>query len=222
MSRLHVAVAAIVNQHNEVLLALRPKHVHQGGLWEFPGGKLEPGETVVEALKRELREELGIEADAMSPLIQVQHDYADRSVLLDVWEIHSYRGEARGVEAQPISWQPIDQLQCSMFPAANRAIIQALQLPHQYMITGHFDGLDDFQHRLERALGEFPKMVQLRAKHISDSRLYAQLAQRAYDICEARGSRLLLNTPVASFGELPAHGLHLSSRALFEHQQRPV
>jgi len=222
MSPVHVAVAAIVNADNEVLVARRPDHVHQGGLWEFPGGKLEPGEDVTEALHREIQEELGIDIGRMSPLIQLQHDYGDKSVLLDVWRVQDFQGEASGMEGQPIAWQKIDQLQSSRFPAANRGIIRALQLPDRYMITGQFSDLNDFQQTLERALQNGIRLVQLRAKHITDSNQFIQLAALAKEACASHGAQLLLNTSIELFSKCDAHGLHLSSHALSAQVERPV
>lgn len=222
MSHVHVAVAAIVNNDDEVLLAKRPDHVHQGGLWEFPGGKLETGEQVIQALQREIKEELGIDISHASPLIQVYHDYADKSVLLDVWRVVAYQGEARGMEGQPIVWQKISQLQYSQFPAANKAIIQALQLPQQYMITGDFNDLDDFRRRLDQALLNGNKIVQLRAKSIVEAGPFLELAGIAHQICESRQARLLLNTSPQLFQRCHADGLHLSSQALLACERRPV
>ncbi|HHL45917.1 MAG TPA: NUDIX domain-containing protein, partial [Gammaproteobacteria bacterium] len=88
----HVAVAVIVNGQGEVLIARRPDHLYQGGLWEFPGGKLEPGERVTQALSRELDEELGITVESSGPLIRVHHHYPRWPVLLDVWRVERYRG----------------------------------------------------------------------------------------------------------------------------------
>ena len=88
-----------------MLIALRAEESHQGGLWEFPGGKVEPGESVEQALTREFEEELGIEVHSCTPFIQIRHDYTDKSVLLDVWNIESFSGAPRGREGQPIEWR---------------------------------------------------------------------------------------------------------------------
>mgnify|MGYP000031044825 CR=1 FL=1 len=85
--RVQVVAAVIRAPDGRVLLAQRPQHKHQGGLWEFPGGKVEPGETEVVALQRELQEELGLRAETLSPLIRIQHDYPDKSVELSVWQV---------------------------------------------------------------------------------------------------------------------------------------
>jgi 8-oxo-dGTP diphosphatase len=126
---IHVAVGVLLDVQGRVLVTRRPATAHQGGLWEFPGGKLEPGETVQAALVRELREELGIEVLAARPLLQVRHAYSDRRVLLDVWRIESYHGHPSSVEGQPLDWLLPEQLTERAFPAADRPIIAALRLP---------------------------------------------------------------------------------------------
>jgi 8-oxo-dGTP diphosphatase len=128
VGRVHVAVGVIVDADGQrVLLAKRPAHVHQGDLWEFPGGKVEPGETSSQALARELREELAIEVVCCSPLLEVAHDYADKSVLLEVWQISRFTGQAQGSEGQLLRWAAIENLHQFTFPAANRRIVAQLQ-----------------------------------------------------------------------------------------------
>lgn len=124
---IHVAVATIVNADNEVLLALRQAHQHLGNLWEFPGGKVEAGETVYDALKREILEELAITVITAKPLLTVSHDYDDRSVLLDVWHVDKFDGTPHGQEGQRLQWCAIADLVNIDFPSANVPIISALQ-----------------------------------------------------------------------------------------------
>ena len=123
----HVAVAAIINTNEEVLLSLRQSHQHQGGLWEFPGGKVECGEAVVDALQREIDEELGLTITQAQPLIKVPYDYDDKSVLLDVWQVEQFDGIPQGQEGQTLRWCAISELIAGDFPAANVPIIAALQ-----------------------------------------------------------------------------------------------
>lgn len=124
---IHVAVGIIVDPTGAVLVARRPEHVHQGGLWEFPGGKVEAGETVEAALRRELREELGIELGVAEPLLKVHHAYPDKIVLLDTWWVTAYAGEPCGREGQPLAWmQPADLIE-SVFPDADAPIIAQLR-----------------------------------------------------------------------------------------------
>lgn len=129
MPIVHVAVGVVLNTNNQVLISLRADHLHQGSLWEFPGGKVEADETVQQALVRELQEELAIEVDvnACSPLIKIEHDYGDKKVLLDVWVVNAFVGEPKSVEGQPLEWVPVNLLKEYAFPVANQAIITSLQ-----------------------------------------------------------------------------------------------
>jgi 8-oxo-dGTP diphosphatase len=130
MSVVHVVAAVIVSDDKRILLAKRPDHVHKGGLWEFPGGKLESGETSAQALSRELEEELAISVLEAAPLLKIQHDYPEKSVLLDVWQVTKFSGRAKGNEGQPIVWVKADELKEYQFPEANQPIIDELLKPH--------------------------------------------------------------------------------------------
>ena len=127
MNEVHVAVGVILDAQHRVLIARRAQDAHQGGLWEFPGGKLETGESVIEGLARELREELGIEIGRTSPLLEVRHDYGDKAVRLDVHVVWEFTGDARGLEEQPLAWSVIGDLDNYRFPAANVPIVDAVR-----------------------------------------------------------------------------------------------
>jgi len=126
MKRVHVAAGVIRDDAGNILIAKRPDHLHQGGLWEFPGGKVDAGETVERALARELLEELGITPTVISPLLEVRHDYPDKSVLLDVWNVTGFDGQPHGREGQAIEWVLQERLQDYEFPQANRPIIDRI------------------------------------------------------------------------------------------------
>lgn len=127
MKQILVAAAAILNPQGQLLIAKRPDDKHQGGLWEFPGGKVEANEMVETALKRELLEEIGIEIVKCEPLVRIEHDYIDKSVVLDVWVVSSFSGEASGLEGQPIEWINPVEMDSYQFPEANLPIIAALK-----------------------------------------------------------------------------------------------
>ena len=127
MSLVHVAVGVILDADNRILIARRNSDAHQGGLWEFPGGKVEALETLQVAMARELREELGIDIGALSPLLEVRHDYGDKQVLLDVHVVRDFTGEAEGREGQPLRWVTVAELHQFEFPAANVPIVEAVQ-----------------------------------------------------------------------------------------------
>ncbi len=217
---LHVAVAAIVDDAQRVLLARRPDHVHQGGLWEFPGGKCEPGESVQAALAREIYEELGIRIGARRPLIRVPHRYPDRSVLLDVWLINTFEGQPHGRESQTVEWVAIDELDDRAFPAANLPIIRALQLPSAYLITPEpGDDHETFLAQLQRRLDEGIRLVQLRAKGLDDVS-YRSLAEQVIETCRQSGARVLLNAEASLAMQLGADGIQLSSQRLQQTSER--
>lgn len=218
----HVAVAVIVNDKNQVLIAKRADDAHQGGLWEFPGGKVEAGETVEQALIREIKEELNIVVIDSVALTKIKHNYKDKTVVLDVRFIKEYKNEPVGAEDQAIKWEDIVGLKSESFPAANKNIIAALQLPDIYMITGKFDSKDDFKEKLNNALSHGRRIVQLRCKDISDSKQYLELSAIAKSICEKFNTKLLLNTTVDNFNESRADGLNLNSHAVFEYKTRPI
>ncbi|MDZ4262606.1 MAG: Nudix family hydrolase [Pseudomonadota bacterium] len=221
MRSIHVVAGVIVNQAGEVLLALRPKEKHQGGLWEFPGGKVELGEAALAALKRELQEELGIAVTQARPLIRVQHSYPDKAVLLDVWRVEAFDGVAHGREGQAVEWVAPEQLPLRAFPAANHPIVTAARLPERYLITPEPEQQDAFLQQLELALQGGIRLVQLRAKTL-DEAAYRSLAAAAVALCQRYQARLLLNAAPQVALELGADGVHLSSQRLLALEARPA
>lgn len=212
--QIHVAVG-IVRRDGEVLLARRPDDAHQGGRLEFPGGKVESQESAPQALQRELAEEIGIEASAddMFPLIRVTHDYGDKSVFLDVYEVSEFSGEPHGAEGQSIEWQAVTDLNPEAFPDANGPIIQAVQLSDTVHITGEaWSGesvLSTLRDKLEEAC---PDTVLLRAPWLSREH-YAERARALVPICEELGIRLLLHGEPSALKDCPeADGIHLPWR----------
>ncbi|MCM2971049.1 Nudix family hydrolase [Larsenimonas suaedae] len=218
----HVAAAAIYNDQGQVLLARRPSIADQGGLWEFPGGKLEVYETGLEALKRELKEELGIAVERAQPLIRVHYEYPDKFVLLDVWEVRGYTGSPYGREGQAVRWVDIDKLFSYPFPPANVPIIRAVGLPHAYVITDETDDDEAFEAMLSHALqNRGGLLVQLRAKSLEQSH-FVERAQKALSLCRAHGARLILNGSAELLEHVDADGIHLTSDDLMAATERPV
>jgi len=126
MNKIRVAVAVVINSENKVLIAKRHQHLHQGGKWEFPGGKVEKAELVQDALIRELKEEVDINVHSSRPLMVLDYDYGDKFVSLDVWIVKDFEGDARGAEQQEIRWIDIALLNEFNFPAANQPIVDSL------------------------------------------------------------------------------------------------
>ena len=217
MNIVHVAVAVIKNRQGQFFIAQRPKRSHQGGLWEFPGGKIESNETVLDALNRELFEEVGITFSQASPLIRIHHHYDDKSVLLDVWCVDEYSGKALGKEGQKTCWIKPDEFYLYDFPVANLPIIQAIQLPNKYMITGAFKGETELLTRVKSALVNGIKLIQFRAHDLVQG-IYFEYAEKIFSLCQEENARLLLNTSVENYinyqAEKFSHGLHLNTKEI--------
>lgn len=218
-----VAAAAVFDGEGRVLITRRADNAHQGGLWEFPGGKLEAGEDARSALQRELVEEVGIHITRARPLIRVRHDYPDKPVQLDVWRVDGFEGEAHGREGQPLQWVAPESLGEYNFPTANAPIVRAVQLPDAYLITPDLGDTPpaDFLRHLALRLQAGIRLVQLRAKSLDEGE-YLQLAREAAALCHRYGARLLLNADAAQVAAAGADGVHLSSGALRRCEARPL
>lgn len=118
-----------------MLIAQRPAGTHLAGGWEFPGGKLEPGEERRAGLARELHEELGVRIGAPRPLMRVRHAYPTREILLDMWVVKSYSGEPQGLDGQALRWCPQDELASANLLPADKPIVRALRLPDRLTQT---------------------------------------------------------------------------------------
>ncbi|MBO1518202.1 8-oxo-dGTP diphosphatase MutT [Oceanisphaera pacifica] len=124
-----VAVGVIENATGDIFICRRGASQHQANKWEFPGGKVEAGETVEQALTRELAEEVGITVERCQPLMQLEHDYGDKQVKLAIHKVTAFSGEPRGLEGQPSRWVPVSKLAQYDFPEANGPIVEKLTAP---------------------------------------------------------------------------------------------
>ncbi len=127
-SRIHVAVGVLIDAKDCVLLTRRLKGTHLAGYWEFPGGKVEAGESVQTALARELQEELGTKIGKTVPLMTVSHDYGEKQVLLDVHQVKDWDGEPHGAEGQPLAWVDAASLNEFQVPEANAEIMSRVKV----------------------------------------------------------------------------------------------
>ncbi|WP_455207569.1 Nudix family hydrolase [Kaarinaea lacus] len=219
---IHVAVAVIRNLAGDVFITLRPDYVHQGGFWEFPGGKVEAGESVFDALLREIHEENGIDILRATSLIKIPFRYPDKHVLLDVWEVQEFRGTAHGKEGQAFQWVSADKLDQFTFPAANKAIITAVQLPAEYLITPTPDETTaSFLEQLEQRLADGIELLQLRAKHLASDD-FVLLAKDVVGLCHRYHAKVLLNHDPKILSEVSADGIHLTAQRLMQLRDRPI
>jgi len=220
-----LVVAAVIWREGRILIAERAAHLHQGGLWEFPGGKVEAGEAVAAALVRELQEELGITPTVFSPLIRIAHDYPDKSVCLEVWNVTGFEGEPHGCEGQPIRWVTPDELPQFAFPVANRPIVTAARLPDRYLITpDELSAPNPAAARrdwLAARLAQGAALVVFRAPSLSPQ-AYQEEAVELLQQCRVAGARLMLHGHPDVLSHVPADGLHLPARYLSRLETRPV
>lgn len=223
---IHVVAGALIDADGRVLLAQRPPGKHLAGYWEFPGGKVEPGESAQDALRRELREEIGVEVESAEPLIRVPWHYGEKSILLDAYVVRGFRGEPASGEGQALRWVPLDALDRREMPPADHPVITALQLPDVYLITpepqvGSEGEREAFLARLQSALDRGIRLVQLRAKQLPREVL-RELALAAQARVRAAGARMLLNGDIELVRELGLDGVHLSSAQLASLSERPL
>jgi 8-oxo-dGTP diphosphatase len=123
---IHVLVGVIEDARGRVLVNRRVAGTHMAGFWEFPGGKRQADESRIDALRRELREELGIDVQSAKPYLEIEHDYGDRHVLLDVWTVTAYEGEPEPVERQELRWVEVAGLDDIGLLPADRPLVEAL------------------------------------------------------------------------------------------------
>lgn len=220
-SLVHVAVGVVLNSNDQVLVSRRHEDSHQGGLWEFPGGKVEQGETVPDALRRELSEELGLNVEFAVGLCKIRYDYPDKSVLLDVWRVCQFSGQARGLEGQPLVWRDPADLAEADFPAANIPIIRRLKLPFWMAITPQMQSLQELDAQLDQYFQNKVSVIQLRQKTLAAND-YLQWFEHAARRCQEKGVRLLFNHDQADYPIDCGGGRHLSARQLLRTSTRPV
>ncbi|MCK5916946.1 MAG: Nudix family hydrolase [Cocleimonas sp.] len=215
---LHVVVAVIQDKKGQILIAQRDTKKHQGGKWEFPGGKVEQGESAQHALVREINEELGIQIESATPLIQIHHHYTELSVFLDVYTVNTWRGEAYGKEGQPMRWIGLNDINHYSFPAANTPILQALSLPDTCLITPEIKDEAEFRQGILRYLDRGQTLIQFRAKTLT-THAYINRATWLIKQCKAYETSLVLNSPPSQLDF--ANGLHLTSSQLLALKSRP-
>lgn len=217
-----VAAAVLQRPDGAFLLARRPAGKIWAGYWEFPGGKVEPGETPRDALVRELREELGIAVQTAYPWLTRVFAYPHATVRLSFFRVTAWDGEPHPYEGQQFAWQHPGGVAVEPVLPANAPILRALELPDLYAISNAAElGVDTFLARLRSRLEAGLRLVQLREKDISRNEL-RELALSVAALTRACGAKLLLNGDVALAQEVGAAGVQLTSTQLAELQQRPA
>jgi len=217
-----VAAAVLLGPDGRVLLAQRLPGTPYAGFWEFPGGKVESGETAREALARELREELGIEVVRAAPWLVQRYLYPHAHVELNFFRVFAWRGEPHGCDGQAIAWQGPGAFDVAPLLPANAAILRALDLPLVYGISMADElGEERLLERARRAFAAGLRLVQLREKSWPIGRV-RRFAERLLPLARAAGARVLLNGEAATARELGCEGVHWPSAILLAARERPV
>lgn len=220
---MHVMAGVMFDTEGRVLLAQRPPGKHLAGLWEFPGGKLDPGEEPLAGLARELHEELGITLQRAEPLIRVPCHYADRELLLDTWRVEQWKDTPQSREGQALQWLQPAHVDPAILTLADRAILQALRLPARYPITPGDVSPDQrgpWFARIGRAIERGEPMLQLRLP-LWPRELVRELAAALLPLARRHGTQLVLNGDIEGAHSLGI-GVHLKSAQLSVLSERPL
>ncbi len=216
-----VSVAVMVRGDGQVLLARRPASKVYAGYWEFPGGKVEPGETDGEALAREIQEELGVEITRAWPWVTQVYAYPHATVRLKFFRVTGWTGEPRAKEHDAIIWQPPGAIDLEPLLPANGPVLRGLTLPHEYAISDASSlGEEAFAARLQARFSAGLRLLQVREIDWPRERM-ASLVRRAIELGRPHGARVLVNNDIALAHHSGAHGVHLTARQLSALGTRP-
>ena len=217
-----VVAAVIERPDGRFLLAQRPAGKVYAGYWEFPGGKVEPGEPLAAAIARELHEELGIEVEIADPWIVRIYTYPHAKVRLNFFRVRAWHGEPHGKEQQQLAWQHASTLDVAPLLPANAPVLRALQLPFEYAIT-HAGEMGEAQQlrALDERLAQGLRLIQVREKSMRAPAL-EHFAQSVLARTRPHGAIVLINSDAELAQRLGADGVHLTAAQLAPLERRPA
>lgn len=217
----HAAVAVLMREDGMVLLGNRPEGKAWAGWWEFPGGKIEAGEVPVDALQRELDEELGVHATEVYPWLVRTFDYPEKTVKLHFFIVKAWQGEPVGREGQQLSWQNPACLTVEPMLPANTPILSALSLPSVYAISNLQEmGEVPFFKALETQLKSGLRLIQVREKQLHGTDLIT-FSKKVIAFAHQYGARVMMNASLEDVLSAGADGIHLNSHALMNLLEKP-
>jgi len=223
MTPIHVVAGVLRDREGRVLVAERPAGKHLAGYWEFPGGKSDAGEAPLDALRRELHEEIGVDIESARPLISVPWTYPEKRIVLDAWLVDEYAGTPHAREAQALQWIEVDALRKLPMPPADVPIVNALRLPDRYLITPSFAPSESraLLDGIERACAAGFRLIQFRQPTWAPDEI-VRAAREANAICAHHGAALMINASWIIAERLGLAGVHVPARIAAALDLRPI
>ena len=218
---IEVATAVILRPDGSFLLACRPEGKPYAGYWEFPGGKVEPGESFRQTLDRELQEELGIQVLSANPWMTREFSYEHATVRLHFYRVVAWYGEPRGREGQILAWQLAHDVTVSPLLPANAPILRALQLPSVYAITNAAEiGSQNCLQNLEQAIKSGLRLIQVREKQMAPNQFHT-FSKDVIQLAHTYQAEVLINEDMELARDIKADGVHLTASQLMSMTSRP-
>ena len=217
---IEASVGIIFNESFQLLMAERPQSKTWSGWWEFPGGKIEKGETPLEALKRELKEEIGISVIDAEKWIVRKYAYEDYEVILHFYKVTQWSGNIEAKEEQKISWVLPDNNVVSPILPANDLIFKAISLPDIYAITNAYEYSGNFLNKVEQKLNNGLGLIQIREKAISKN-AFIELTKEIIQMAGNFDAKVMINSDINLAYKLNADGVHLNSSLLHSLSEIP-
>jgi len=210
---IEASVGIISNQSSQLLMAERPQSKTWSGWWEFPGGKIEAGESSLQALCRELKEEIGITVVNAEKWIVRKYSYTKYNVTLHFYKVTEWSGDIEARELQKLSWVIPNEQKVTPILPANKLILKAISLPNIYAITNAFEYSGNFLEQVKKKLNDGVKLIQLREKALSKYD-YIELSKKIITIAKNFNAKVLINSDIELANKLNADGIHLNSSLL--------
>jgi len=218
---INVSVAVLINADNQVLLAQRPPPKSWEGWWEFPGGKIEKNETPVEAMYREIYEEIGVKIKQFTKWVTRKYSYGSNDVTLHFFKVHKWEGEVTSREKQKLVWTYLQKPKVAPILSANQFIQKAFNLPKYYAITNLSETSKKvFLNQLQQKINDGLEMVQVREKNISFNE-FKNFSKEVIEICKPKSVKVIINSDVNLAYEIKADGVHLTSKELLSIKKIP-
>lgn len=216
-----VSVAILINSKNQVLLAKRPPLKSWEGWWEFPGGKMEKDETSIDALHREIYEEIGVRVTKFEKWVTRKYSYENNDITLNFFKVNEWEGEVTPKERQELVWTYIRNSNISPILPANSFVEKALDLPKYYAITNLSETSKEvFFNQLQKKIHDGLSLIQVREKNITPNELKI-FSKEIINICKPRHVKVIVNYDLNLAREIKADGVHLRSSDLLRIKKIP-